>query len=114
MTNEKMNDALAPELDEELAVDYSQEAIDEIGWFECIATYIGLIIITAVIAIVVAGIIWAIFAAFGISGAVLGADPSGIFVLGALINSAITMFIVGPYLSIFAARSMGLLYTMQI
>ena len=29
MTNEKMNDALAPELDEELAVDYSQEAIDE-------------------------------------------------------------------------------------
>ena len=29
MTNEKMNDALAPELDEELTVDYSQEAIDE-------------------------------------------------------------------------------------
>jgi hypothetical protein len=24
------------------------------------------------------------------------------------------MFIVGPYLSIFASRSMGLLYTMQI
>ncbi len=91
-----------------------KEVIDEIGWFECIATYIGLIIIIIVIASVVTALIGIIFTAFGISGAVLGADPSGIFVLGAFINSVITMFIVGPYLSIFAARSMGLLYTMQI
>ncbi|WP_407453173.1 DUF4013 domain-containing protein [Methanobrevibacter sp.] len=91
-----------------------KEVIDEIGWFECIATYIGLIIIIIVIASVVTALIGIIFTAFGISGAVLGADPSGIFVLGAFINSVITMFIVGPYLSIFAARSMGLLYTMQV
>ena len=91
-----------------------KEVIDEIGWFECIATYIGLIIITAVIAFVVTAIVGIIFTALGISGAVLGADPSGIFVVGALINSAITMFIVGPYLSIFNSRSLGLLYTMQI
>ena len=96
------------------AISEIRQVIDEIGWFECIATYIGLIIITAVIAIVVAGIIWAIFAAFGISGAVLGANPSGIFVLGALINFAVSMFIIGPYLSIFNSRSIGLLYTMQI
>ena len=91
-----------------------KEVIDEIGWFECLITYLGLIIITVVIAVVVTAIIGIIFAAFGISGAILGADPSGIFVLGAIVNSAITMFIVGPYLSIFNARSIGLLYSMQI
>ena len=91
-----------------------KEVIDEIGWFECIATYIGLIIITLVISFVVTAIIGIIFTAFGISGSVLGADPSGIFILGALVNSAVTMFIVGPYLSIFNSRSIGLLYTMQI
>ena len=91
-----------------------KEVIDEIGWFECIVTYIGLIIIIIVISFVVTALIGLVFMAFGISGAVLGADPSGVFVLGALVNSAISMFIVGPYLSIFAARSMGLLYTMQI
>lgn len=91
-----------------------KEVIDEIGWFECIVTYVGLIIITAVIAFVVTALIGLVFTAFGISGAVLGADPSGIFVLGALINSAVSMFIIGPYLSIFNSRSIGLLYTMQI
>lgn len=96
------------------AVGEIKEVIDEIGWFECIATYLGLIIITLVISFVVAAIIGIIFTAFGVSGAVLGVDPSGIFVLGAFINSAITMFIVGPYLSIFNSRSIGLLYTMQI
>ena len=91
-----------------------KEAIDEIGWFNCIATYLGLIIITLVISLVVTAIVYGIFVAFGISSAVLGVDPSGIFILGVLINSAITMFIVGPYLSIFNARSIGLLYSMQI
>ena len=88
--------------------------IDEIGWSTCIATYLGLIIITLVISIVVTALIYGIFTVFGISSAVLGANPSGIFVLGVLINSLVTMFIVGPYLSIFNARSIGLLYTMQI
>lgn len=91
-----------------------KEVIDEIGWFECIVTYVGLVIITVVIAVVVTALIGLIFAVFGISGAVLGADPSGILILGALINSIVAMFIVGPYLSIFNSRSLGLLYTMQI
>lgn len=96
------------------AIGELKEVIDEIGWFNCIATYIGLIIITLVISFVVAAIIGIIFTAFGISGALLGANPSGIFILGALINAAVAMFIVGPYLSIFNSRSIGLLYTMQI
>ena len=96
------------------AISEIKKVVDDIGWFECIATYLGLIIITVVISAVVTSIIYAIFIVFGISGAVLGADPSGIFILGLLFNSAITMFIVGPYLSIFNSRSIGLLYTMQI
>ena len=91
-----------------------KEAIDEIGWFNCIITYLGLIIITLVIASVVSTIIFAIFTVFGISGSILGVNAGGIFVLGAFINSMVTMFIVGPYLSIFNSRSIGLLYTMQI
>ena len=91
-----------------------KEVIDEIGWFECILTYIGLIIIVFVISVVVTTLIGSIFALFGVSGAFLGVDPSGILLLGTFINSTIAMFIVGPYLSIFASRSMGLLYTMQI
>ena len=96
------------------AISEIKEAIDEIGWFNCIATYIGLIIITLVISVVVTSIIYAIFTVFGLSGFALGVDTSGVFIVGALINSLITLFIVGPYLSIFNARSIGLLYTMQI
>ena len=91
-----------------------KEVIDEIGWFECIATYIGLIIITLVISFVVTALIGLVFTVFGISVAVLGANTGGIFVFGAMVNLLISMFIVGPYLSIFNARSIGLLYTMQI
>ncbi len=96
------------------AINEIKEVIDEIGWFNCIATYLGLIIITLVISLVVTAIVYGIFTVFGVSGAVLGVDPSGILILGALINSAITLFIVGPYLSIFNSRSIGLLYSMQI
>ena len=96
------------------AISEIKEVIDEIGWFECIATFLGLIIITLVILFVVSAIIGIIFTAFGLSTAILGINPSSIFILGALINILITMFLVGPYLSIFNSRSIGLLYTMQI
>ena len=91
-----------------------KEVIDNIGWFNCIKTYLGLIIITVDIAVVVSAIITGIFTIFGVSGAVLGADTSGVFLLGALVNSLVSLLIVGPFLSIFNARSIGLLYTTQI
>ncbi len=92
-----------------------KEAIDEIGWFKCIATYLGLIIITIVISIVVIAIIGLIFAVFGFSGLVFGSSMvGGIFAIGIIVNALVSMFIVGPYLSIFNSRSIGLLYTMQI
>lgn len=96
------------------AIKEIKQVIEEIGWAKCIATYLGLIIITVVISCVVTAIIYAIFTVFGISGFALGVDASGVFLLGMVINSLVTMFIVGPYLSIFNARSIGLLYTMQI
>ncbi|MBR0271553.1 MAG: DUF4013 domain-containing protein [Methanobrevibacter sp.] len=101
-------------LSKAFAISEIKEVIDEIGWFECIITYVGLIIITVVLSLVVTTIIGLIFTVFGLSGFALGVDASGIFALGALINILITTFIVGPYLSIFNSRSIGLLYTTQI
>ena len=83
-----------------------KEVIGDIGWLKCIMTYLGLIIITMVITTVVT--------AFGFSGFMLGADAGAIFLLGGIINILVTIFIVGPYLSIFNARSIGLLYATQI
>ncbi len=91
-----------------------KEVIDDIGWFKCIITYLGLIIITLVISSVVNTLIFGIFTVFGFSGTMLGADAGAIFFLGGLINILVTMFIVGPYLSIFNSRSIGLLYATQI
>ena len=91
-----------------------KEVLDEIGWFNSILTYLGLIIITVVLSAVVSLLIGAVFVLFGLSGFALGVDASGVFLVGALVNSAVAMFIVGPYLSIFNSRSIGLLYTMQI
>jgi len=91
-----------------------KEVISEIGWFECILTYVGLIIITLVIAFVVTAIIGLIFTVFGLSGFALGVDAGGVFALGVILNWLVTIFLVGPYLSIFNSRSIGLLYTMQI
>ena len=96
------------------AISEIKAAIDEIGWFECIATLLGLIVITWVIFTVVSMLIGIIFTVFGVSTAVLGIDPSAIFLFGVILNSLIAMFLVGPYLSIFNSRSIGLLYTMQI
>ena len=96
------------------AVKEIKKAIDEIGWFRCIVTYLGIVIIVVDISLVVTGLITLIFSVFGISGAILGLDATGIFVLCGIINYLVSMFIVGPYLSIFSCRSMGLLYTMQI
>lgn len=101
-------------LSKAFAIKEIKEVIDEIGWFKCILTYLGLIIITIVISSVVTFILGLIFAVFGISGSILGASPTGIFALGVLINIFVSMFLVGPYLSIFNSRSVGLLYTMQI
>ena len=91
-----------------------KDVINEIGVFECILTYAGIIIICVVLSVVVTGITGLIFTVFGISGSILGVGAGGILLLGTLVNAIITTFIVGPYLSIFAGRSIGLLYTMQI
>ena len=91
-----------------------KEVLDEIGWFNSILTYLGLIIITVVLSAVVTMLIGAVFVVLGLSGFALGVDAGGVFLVGALVNSAVAMFLVGPYLSIFNARSLGLLYTMQI
>lgn len=96
------------------AISEIREVLNDIGWLKCLTTYAGLIIITLILSCAVTAIIGIIFTVLGITGGMLGANAGGIFVLGTFINSLVTMFIVGPYLSIFNTRSIGLLYTMQI
>lgn len=96
------------------AAEEIKAVINEIGLFKCLLTYVGIIIICVVFGVVVTGIVGIIFTIFGLSGAMIGVDAGGILVLGTLVNSLITTFVVGPYLSIFTGRSIGLLYTMQI
>lgn len=91
-----------------------KEIIDEIGWFDCILTYVGLIIITCVISSVVSSIIGFVFTAFGFSGLLLGINTLGVFLLGMLINVSVAMFFVGPFLSILNSRSIGLLYSLHL
>ena len=103
------------ELSKAFALKEIKGVIDDIGWFNCILTYLGLIIITVVISSVVTAIVGSIFTVLGMSGFLIDATlGGGILFLGMLINVVVTMFIIGPYLSIFNARSIGLLYTMQI
>ena len=96
------------------AISEIREVLNDIGWLKCLTTYAGLIIITLILSCAVTAIIGIIFTVLGITGGMLGANAGGIFVLCTFINSLVTMFIVGPYLSIFNTRSIGLLYTMQI
>ena len=91
-----------------------KEVIDSIGWFKCILTYLGLIIITIALSVIVTGLIGLIFSVLGFSGFALGVNATGVFLLGTIINILVSLFIVGPYLSIFNARSIGLLYNTQI
>ena len=103
------------ELSKAFALKEIKEVIDDIGWFKCILTYLGLIIITVIISYVVTAIVGSIFAVLGMSGFLIDATlGGGILFLGMLLNVVVSMFIIGPYLSIFNARSIGLLYTMQI
>ena len=97
------------ELSKAFALKEIKGVIDDIGWFNCILTYLGLIIITVVISSVVTAIVGSIFTVLGMSGFLIDAT-----LLGMLLNVVVSMFIIGPYLSIFNARSIGLLYTMQI
>lgn len=96
------------------AVEEIKDIIADIGVFECIATYFGVIIISVVISVVVTCIIGIIFTVFGISGSILGVGGGSIILLGTFVNSLVSLFLVGPYISIFSGRSMGLLYTMQV
>lgn len=87
--------------------------IGNIGWFETIITYVGIAIISTVISFVVTFIITTVFSILGFSGIALGFSGDNIFLLGTVINLIITLFIIGPYLTIFNSRVTGLLYNLQ-
>lgn len=104
-------------LDEALSTAFDVKALrevaDSIGWLRLIGFYIGLIIIMLVV--IVAIVLFLIFGILGISASVLtaGAGIAGIAILGSIVMIAVFCFIVIPFLTIFEARSIGLVYNLK-
>ena len=86
-----------------------------IGWLRLIGFYIGLLLIMLVITLVVILVLVILFTIFGIFGSALagGAGLVGVLGVGFIVMFAIFCFIVGPFLSIFEARSIGLVYNLK-
>lgn len=86
-----------------------------IGWLRLIGFYIGLLLIMLIITLVVILVLVIIFSIFGIFGSALagGAGLVGVLGVGFIVMFAIFCFIVGPFLSIFEARSIGLVYNLK-
>lgn len=86
-----------------------------IGWLRLIGFYIGLLLIMLIITLVVILVLVILFTIFGIFGSALagGAGLVGVLGVGFIVMFAIFCFIVGPFLSIFEARSIGLVYNLK-
>lgn len=86
-----------------------------IGWLRLIGFYIGLLLIMLVITLVVILVLVILFTIFGVFGSALagGAGLVGVLGVGFIVMFAIFCFIVGPFLSIFEARSIGLVYNLK-
>lgn len=86
-----------------------------IGWLRLIGFYIGLLLIMLIITLLVVLVLVILFTIFGIFGSALagGAGLAGVLGVGFIVMFAIFCFIVGPFLSIFEARSIGLVYNLK-
>lgn len=86
-----------------------------IGWLRLIGFYIGLLLIMLIITLLVVLVLVILFTIFGIFGSALagGAGLVGVLGVGFIVMFAIFCFIVGPFLSIFEARSIGLVYNLK-
>ena len=99
------------------AFDFNEiiEIIKSVGVVRSIGAYLGLIIITGAILLVVFFLICFVFGFFGIITGTLGFDMAagGIFVAGFFLAYFVMLFIVGPYNMIFQSRASGLLYNLH-
>lgn len=89
------------------------EIAKSIGWLRLIGFYIGLLLIMLVITLVVILVLALIFGIFGFITLGLGAGLAGVFGVGLIVMFAVFCFIVGPFLSILEARSIGLVYNLR-
>lgn len=105
--------------DESLSAAFDIKALygiaDSIGWLKLVGFYIGLILIMFVIVVIVSIVLGLIFMVLGISAATLtaGAGISGVVILGFMVMFAVFCFILIPFLTIFKARSIGLIYNLK-
>lgn len=88
-----------------------KEIMSFIGYGKYIAAYLGIVFISFTVIIIVSFIIGIIFNIFGIAAS--GVFTAGFGQLTVLINNAILLFLVSPFLLIFKNRSQGLIYNLR-
>lgn len=88
-----------------------KEIMSFIGYGKYIAAYLGIVFISFAVIIIVSFIIGIIFNIFGIAAS--GVSTAGFGQLTVLINNAILLFLVSPFLLIFKNRSQGLIYNLR-
>lgn len=85
-----------------------------IGWLRLIGFYLGLFLIIGVILVVIGFILSVIFAVFGMSLSIINVGlGAGVSVVAAFVIFIVFSVIVGPFLTIFKSRSIGLIYNLQ-
>ena len=99
------------------AISELKEIMSFIGYGKYILSYIGILIITLAVYIVVTLIIGIIFAVFDIAALSLftgGLDAiAQIGFIGALITHIVILFLVSPYMVLFQNRCQGLIYNLR-
>lgn len=92
------------------------EISKSIGWLKLVGFYIGLFIITSAIILIFAFIIGSIYGMFSVSSGVLGINMGvmgGLNTILLIIVCLILILFIYPLLTIFQARSIGLIYNLQ-
>ncbi|WP_407413081.1 DUF4013 domain-containing protein [Methanobrevibacter sp.] len=94
-----------------------KEIMSFIGYGRYLLAYIGILLITIAVFIVITLIIGLIFGAFGIAVGSLFTtgvgSTAGIGFVGMLITNIIMLFLVAPYMSLFQNRCQGLIYNLR-
>ena len=91
------------------------EIIKSIGVARTVGAFLGMLIITGAICLIVFLLIWFVFGFFGIITGILGFNMAagGIFAAGFILSYLVMLLIVGPYILIYQSRTTGLLYSLH-
>ncbi len=88
-----------------------KEIMSFIGYGRYLLAYLGILLITVAVFVVITLIIGLIFGALGIAAGSLFTTSVGF--VGMLITNIVMLFIVAPYMSLFQNRCQGLIYNLR-